>query len=66
MPTLQMDQYSTVLELNEGGTFAEETRQGLCRGQMDSDGRFVGVMEGFPCRQHAMAGQFGGEANRVE
>ena len=58
MRTLQTDQSSTVLARNEGGTFAEETRQGLFRGQMDSDGRFAGVMEGFPRRQHATAGHF--------
>ena len=58
MGTLQMDQSSTVLALNEGGTFAEETRRGLCQGQMDSDGRFVGAIEAFPCGQHATAGQF--------
>ena len=26
---------------------------------MDYDGRFAGVMEGFPRRQHETAGQFG-------
>ena len=59
MQTLQMDQSSTVLALNEGGTFAEETRRGLCRGQMDSNGRFAGAIEAFPCGQHATAGPFG-------
>ena len=59
MRTLQMDQSSTVLALNEGGTFAEEARRGLCRGQMDSDGHFTGAIETFPRRQHVTAGQFG-------
>ena len=59
MQTLQTDQSSTVLARNEGGTFAEETRRGLCQGQMDSDGRFTGAIEAFPRGQHATVGQFG-------
>ena len=59
MRTLQTDQSCTVLALNEGGIFVEETRRGLCRGQMDSDGRFAGAIEAFPRGQHATAGQFG-------
>ena len=48
-----------MLALNEGGTFVEETRRGLCQGQMDSDGRFAGAIEAFPRGQHATAGLFG-------
>ena len=48
-----------VLALNEGMTFVEETRRGLCRGQMDSNGRFAGAIEAFPRKQHTTAGQFG-------
>ena len=59
MRTLQTDQSSTVLARKEGGTFAEETQRGLCRGQMDSDGRFTGAIEAFPRGQHATARQFG-------
>ena len=59
MQTLQTDQSTTVLARNEGGTFAEETRQGLCRGQMDSDGHFAGAIEAFPHGQHVTTGQFG-------
>ena len=65
MRTLQTDQSSTVLARNEGGTFAEETRRGLCRGQMDSDGRFAGAIEAFPRGQHATAGQFGGKRTEL-
>ena len=61
MRTLQTDQSSTVLALNEAWTIAEETRRGLCRGQMDSDGRFMGAIEGFPRGQHMTVGQFGGK-----
>ena len=59
MGTLQMDPSNTVLAHNEGRTFAEETKQGLYRGQMDSDGRFAGAIEAFPRRLHVTAGQFG-------
>ena len=59
MQTLQMDQSNTVLELNVDWAVAEETRRGLCRGQMDNDGRFAGAIEGFPRGQHEPAGQFG-------
>ena len=58
MRTLQTDQSSTVLALNEGRTFAEETRRGLCRGWMDSDGHFAGAIEAILHGQHATAGHF--------
>ena len=54
-----------MLARNEGGTFAEETQRGLCRGQMDSDGRFAGAIEAFLHGQHATAGQFGGKRTEL-
>ena len=45
MATLQMEQAQIALELNEDKTLRDETRRGLCQGQMDSDGQFAGVVE---------------------
>ena len=56
MRTLQLDQSSTVLEFNEDWTVAKETRRMLCQGQMDSDGRFAGAIEGFLRGQHETVG----------